>query len=63
LTVDVAAGSSTVRMHNVTPRLSETPGEIRTAGGELGQDNEAVYGQELGLAAAEINEMRRTGVI
>ena len=36
-------------MHNVVPRLSETPGEIRQAGGALGQDNHAVYGAELGL--------------
>ena len=36
-------------MHNVVPRLSETPGEIRQPGGALGQDNDAIYGDELGL--------------
>ena len=40
LTLDVPNGSGGVRMHNVVPRLSETPGEIRWAGGELGQDNQ-----------------------
>ena len=30
-------------MHNVVPRLSETPGDIQWAGGDLGQDNHAVY--------------------
>ena len=43
LTLDVPNGSGGVRMHNVVPRLSETPGEIRWAGGDLGQDNHAVY--------------------
>ena len=63
LTIDVPAGSGTVRMHNVTPRLSETPGEIHSAGGELGQDNDAIYGGELGLSAAEIEKLRTTAVI
>ena len=44
LLLDVPNGQGTVRMHNVVPRLSETPGEIREAGGALGQDNDAVYG-------------------
>src|SRR5260221_9459605 len=39
LTVDVPNGSGGVRMHDVVPRLSESPGEIRWAGGRLGQDN------------------------
>ena len=36
LLVDVPNGHGTVRMHNVVPRLSATPGEIRGAGGALG---------------------------
>ena len=52
LTLDVPNGSGAVRMHTVVPRLSETPGEIRWAGGELGQDNAAVYGA-LGLSCDE----------
>jgi formyl-CoA transferase len=63
LLVDVPAATGAVRMHNVTPRLSETPGEIRSAGGELGQDNVTIYGEELGLTEAEIDELRQTGVI
>ena len=43
-------GNGTVRMHNVVPRFSETPGEIRWSGGALGQDNAAVFG-ELGLTS------------
>jgi crotonobetainyl-CoA:carnitine CoA-transferase CaiB-like acyl-CoA transferase len=62
LMVDVPDGSSTVRMHNVVPRLSETPGQIRWAGGELGRDNAAVF-QEVGVRAADLEELRSAGVI
>src|SRR6185503_16041573 len=50
LLVDVPNGAGSVRMHNVVPRLSETPGEIHDAGGALGEDNDVVYGEELGLS-------------
>src|SRR4030095_2020041 len=49
LLVDVPNGRGTISMHNVIPRFSATPGEIRDAGGALGADNDAVYGEELGL--------------
>ncbi len=53
LTVSVPNGHEAVRMHNVFPRFSETPGAIEWAGGELGQDNAAVFG-ELGLDTADL---------
>lgn len=62
LTVSVANGSGVVRMHNVIPRFSDTPGEIMWSGGQLGQDNAAVYG-ELGLGLAELDRLRTSGVI
>jgi len=62
LTLDVPNGSGGVRMHNVVPRLSETPGEIRWAGGDLGQDNHTLYG-ELGLSSDEQQRLRASGVI
>jgi crotonobetainyl-CoA:carnitine CoA-transferase CaiB-like acyl-CoA transferase len=62
LTVDVANGSGGVRMHNVVPRLSETPGDIRWPGGDIGQDNHAVYGA-LGLSCDEQKRLRESGVI
>jgi crotonobetainyl-CoA:carnitine CoA-transferase CaiB-like acyl-CoA transferase len=62
LTVDVANGSGGVRMHSVVPRLSETPGEIRWAGGDLGQDNQAHY-EALGLSCDEQQRLRASGVI
>lgn len=62
LTVDVLDGSGHVRMHGVVPRLSETPGAIRWAGGTLGRDNAAVFG-ELGLTAAELDRLRGEGIV
>ncbi len=63
LLVDVPNGAGTVRMHNVVPRMSETPGEIRSAGGALGADNEAIYGEELGLSDERQEALRRDGII
>ena len=62
LTLDVPNGSSAVRMHTVVPRMSLTPGEIKWAGGDLGQDNPAVFGA-LGLSCEEQQRLRAGGVI
>ena len=42
--------------------MSGSPGEIRWAGGDLGQDNEAVFGK-LGLSCDEQRRLRASGVI
>lgn len=52
-----------LRMQNVMFRLSGTPGAIRFAGRRLGQDNERVYGERLGLDGDDITELREQGVI
>jgi len=62
LTLDVPNGTGLVRMHNVVPRLSDTPGEIRWAGGELGQDNEQIY-RGAGVSCDEQRRLRERGVI
>jgi crotonobetainyl-CoA:carnitine CoA-transferase CaiB-like acyl-CoA transferase len=62
LTVGVPDNGHQVRMHNVVPRLSETPGEIRWAGGALGQDNHSVY-HELGVSCDEQKRLAAAGVI
>jgi len=51
-----------IRMTNVISRLSETPGEIRHAGGPPGADTESVLG-ELGIAADELARLRAEGVV
>ncbi|HXG15827.1 MAG TPA: CoA transferase [Calidithermus sp.] len=51
-------------MPGVVPRLTRTPGEIRSPGPvRPGQHNEEVYGERLGLTAAELADLRARGVI
>ena len=51
-----------VRMHNVTPRLSGTPGQIRAPAPALGEHTEAVLA-ELGYDAAGLAELRAQRVV
>jgi len=62
LTLDIPDNGRPVRMHNVVPRLSATPGEIQWAGGALGQDNQRVY-HELGVSCDEQTQLASAGVI
>ncbi len=52
-----------VTMSAPTPRLTETPGAIRWAGPALGAHNREVYSGELGLSGAELERLKRDGVI
>jgi crotonobetainyl-CoA:carnitine CoA-transferase CaiB-like acyl-CoA transferase len=52
-----------LRMQNVAPRLSVTPGSIRTPAPELGQHNALVYGELLGLSADAQQALQSRGVI
>jgi crotonobetainyl-CoA:carnitine CoA-transferase CaiB-like acyl-CoA transferase len=63
LTVDVGENEHAVRMHNVLPRFSATPGEIRWPGGELGQHNEEVYCNELKMTRSDLDQLRERNVI
>ena len=63
LTTDVGVAGGAVRMHGVVPALSATPGQIVWAGGDLGQDNADIYGDELGVSAADLAQLRDAGVI
>ncbi|HEX6797633.1 MAG TPA: CoA transferase [Ktedonobacterales bacterium] len=50
-------------MSGIVPRLTETPGRITRAGGEIGSDNQAVLGDLLGLSAGQQAALEADGII
>jgi crotonobetainyl-CoA:carnitine CoA-transferase CaiB-like acyl-CoA transferase len=52
-----------VRMQDVVPRLRNYPGRVWRTAPALGEDNDAVYGRELGFSAADIAMLREAGTI
>jgi crotonobetainyl-CoA:carnitine CoA-transferase CaiB-like acyl-CoA transferase len=53
-----------VRMQNVIPKLSRTPGKIRWPGPtRMGEHNEEIYGGKLGIALERIAELKEKGII
>jgi succinyl-CoA---D-citramalate CoA-transferase len=50
-------------MQNVFPKLSESPGSVRWAGPELGQHNDEIYRNVLGLDDGAMAAMRAQAVI
>jgi formyl-CoA transferase len=47
-----------IAMQGVFPKLSSTPGRIHHVGPELGQHNDEIYGELLGLTTDEISQLR-----
>ncbi len=52
-----------LKMQNVAPKLSATPGGIRTAAPEIGQHNEEVYLELLGMDRARFDALKLRKVI
>jgi len=50
-------------MHNVAPKLSDTPGRVRHVGPELGEHNDTIYQGLLGLDHDTMSSLRSAGVI
>jgi formyl-CoA transferase len=50
-------------MHNVVPKLSDSPGRVRHVGPELGEHNEDIYRDLLGLGDDAMASLRSAGVI
>ena len=56
-------GVGNVAVPNVFPTLSETPGTINNLGPGLGDHNEDLYREELGLSDSELSTLKESGVI
>jgi formyl-CoA transferase len=52
-----------LKMQNVAPKLSKTPGNIRRPGPELGQHNKEIYGNVLAMTAEQMAELESKGII
>jgi formyl-CoA transferase len=52
-----------LKMQNVAPKLSATPGGIRSPSPALGEHNEDVYRRMLGLTAERYAELKQRKVI
>jgi crotonobetainyl-CoA:carnitine CoA-transferase CaiB-like acyl-CoA transferase len=52
-----------VKMQNVMFRMSKTPGRVKWAGRGLGEDNQNVYVDELGLSDKRLKELSEEGVL
>ena len=52
-----------VRMQNVSPRLSVTPGFVEWPGGAPGAHNAEIYGRELGIGCDDMRRLAEIGVI
>lgn len=52
-----------LRMQNVFPKMSRTPGQVHFAGLGLGEHNQEIYGDRLGLSEEEMESLREEGVI
>ncbi len=51
-----------LKMQNVAPKLSKTPGNIRRPGPELGEHNAEIYGGLLDMSPGEIDELTEKGI-
>jgi len=52
-----------IPMQNATPKLSETPGSVRSAGPALGEHNDEIYGGLIGLGETERARLRQHKII
>jgi len=51
-----------VPMHNIIPRLSETPGRFFRPAPEMGQDNAEIFGA-LGIDPVALDDLTERGII
>jgi crotonobetainyl-CoA:carnitine CoA-transferase CaiB-like acyl-CoA transferase len=61
-TVELAPGD-TVRIPAVLPKLTETPGGTDWIGPKLGEHNEEIYREFLGMSENEFEVLKSDGII
>lgn len=52
-----------IKMQNVVPKLTNHAGNVWRSGAQLGEDNEMVFREWLGLSAERLDHLRNAGVI
>ena len=52
-----------LQMQNVAPKFSKTPGKVRWSGPTLGQHNQEIYGDVLGMSAETMADLSAKGLI
>jgi formyl-CoA transferase len=52
-----------LQMQNVAPKFSKTPGKVRWPGPTLGQHNQEIYGELLGMTAETLTQLSKKGLI
>jgi crotonobetainyl-CoA:carnitine CoA-transferase CaiB-like acyl-CoA transferase len=63
IVIDVPdAQTGSLAMHNIIPRLSDTPGRLRTPAPEIGEHTAEILGQ-LGVDKAELDALAREGIV
>jgi crotonobetainyl-CoA:carnitine CoA-transferase CaiB-like acyl-CoA transferase len=50
-------------MLGIVPKFSETPGGVDHAGPRLGEHNQEIYREWLGMGDAELGELTRNGIV
>ncbi|MCF8567830.1 CoA transferase [Alicyclobacillus tolerans] len=53
----------TIKMPGIVPKFSETPGQVKWIGPKLGEHNEEVFTELLGLNPCQIEELQSKGII
>ncbi len=52
-----------VRIPNLVPRLSDTPGKVHSLGPRLGEHNDEIFKKMLGLTDDDLNRLAAAGVV
>ena len=60
---EVDVNGMPLKIPAMVPKMSETPGRTDWAGPEIGSFNTEVYGELLGLGEAELEELKKKGVL